>query len=104
MRRREFITLLGGAAAAATLRPHPLTAQQSGRIYLIGFFGRASCIASGEHRHGRSYPAFRDELRKHGFIDRSNLVRCPSCTLIFEFKRRHAVGDLWCFIVHRVLL
>jgi hypothetical protein len=24
-------------------------------------------------------------------FDSRNLVRCPSCTLIFEFKRRHAV-------------
>ena len=41
MRRREFVSLFGGAAVAATLRAHPLKAQQSGRIYRIGFFGGA---------------------------------------------------------------
>ena len=66
MRRREFITLLGGAAS------WPLTAraQQSGRIYRIGFFAGApdsNVVAQG-------YPASRDELRKRGFIDGRNLV------------------------------
>jgi hypothetical protein len=40
-RRREFITLLGGGAAVAILRPHSAIAQQSGRTYRIGFFGGA---------------------------------------------------------------
>jgi putative ABC transport system substrate-binding protein len=74
--RRDFITLLGGAAAAgATIRPHPLAAQQSGRLYRIGFFGGAlpaSPAASNVMDLG--YPAFRDELRKRGFIDGRNLV------------------------------
>jgi putative tryptophan/tyrosine transport system substrate-binding protein len=71
MRRREFITMFGGvAAAAATFWPHLLAAQQAGRIYRIGFFGGAldsNVMALG-------YPAFRDELRKRGFIDGRNLV------------------------------
>jgi putative tryptophan/tyrosine transport system substrate-binding protein len=71
MRRREFITLIGGAAAASsTLWPFPLAAQQAGRIYRIGFFGGA--LDSGVLLSG--YPAFRDELRKRGFIDGRNLV------------------------------
>src|SRR5215813_2693676 len=75
MRRRAFISLLGGGAAAMTLRSHPLPAQQSGRIYRIGFFGGAlpaSPAASDVMDVG--YPAFRDELRKRGFIDGRNLV------------------------------
>jgi hypothetical protein len=75
VRRREFIAALGGAAAAAILRPHPLKAQQSGRIYRIGFFGGAlptSPAASNVMDLG--YPAFRDELRKRGFISGRNLV------------------------------
>jgi putative ABC transport system substrate-binding protein len=69
MRRREFITLLGGAAAAIA-RPLPLAAQQLGRTYRIGFLGGA--LDSGVISLG--YPAFRDELRKRGFIDGRNLA------------------------------
>ena len=69
MKRREFITLLGGAAAAVATW-HPLAAQQAGRIYRVGFFGGAP--DSGVMALG--YPAFRDEMRKHGFIDGRNLV------------------------------
>jgi putative ABC transport system substrate-binding protein len=66
VRRREFMSLLGGAAAW----PFAARAQQAGRIYRIGFFGGAldsNVIALG-------YPAFRDELRKRGFIDGRNLT------------------------------
>jgi ABC-type uncharacterized transport system substrate-binding protein len=67
MKRRKFITLLGGAAAAL-----PLTAraQQAGRNYRVGFFGGA--LDSGVMTLG--YSAFRDDLRKRGFIDGRNLV------------------------------
>jgi len=71
VRRREFITLLSGAAAW----PLAARAQQAGRIYRIGFFGGFSVGAPGpETVMGLGYPAFRDELRKRGFIDGRNLV------------------------------
>jgi putative tryptophan/tyrosine transport system substrate-binding protein len=69
MRRREFISLLGGAAATPSLLA-PLAAQQSGRAYRIGLLGGA--LDSGVIVRG--YPALRDELRKRGFIDGRNLV------------------------------
>ena len=76
MRRRAFLTMLGGATtAAATFRAYPIKAQQPGRIYRIGFFGGAlpsSSEASNVMDVG--YPAFRDEMRKRGFIDGRNLV------------------------------
>ena len=67
MKRREFITLIGGAAATW---PLVARAQQTGRTYRIGFFGGgldSNVMALG-------FPTFRDELRKRGFIDGRNLV------------------------------
>src|SRR6516164_9410260 len=66
MQRRTFISLIGGAAAW----PLAARAQQAGRVYRIGFLGVGTdlpVIATG-------YPAFRDELRKRGFIDGRNLT------------------------------
>ena len=65
MRRREFVGALGAAMACPAARAQPV-----GRTYRIGFLGAAPdlpVIAAG-------YPAFRDELRKHGFIDGRNLT------------------------------
>ena len=69
MRRREFIMLLGGAAASIA-QPLSLAAQQLGRTYRIGFLGGA--LDSGVIV--RAYPALRDELRKRGFVDGRNLA------------------------------
>ena len=60
-RRRAFITLLGGAAAA-----WPLTAraQQAGKLPTIGFLGTASASAWGPWT-----AAFVQRLRELGWID-----------------------------------
>jgi putative ABC transport system substrate-binding protein len=71
LRRREFITLIGGAAA------WPLAArgQQPGRIY------RVALIAGGFNAAGdlgpvmgRGVPALLDELRRLGFSEGQNLT------------------------------
>jgi putative tryptophan/tyrosine transport system substrate-binding protein len=63
MRRREFITLTSGAAAAWPLAAR---AQQPGKLPTIGFLGTASATASG-------WPswiaAFERRLRELGWVD-----------------------------------
>jgi putative ABC transport system substrate-binding protein len=66
MRRRDFITLFGGAAA------WPLTAraQSLDKIPRVGFFGadRSGPLAAA------SYQAFLDEMQIHGFNDGKNVI------------------------------
>ena len=72
MRRREFIALLGGTAAGWPLAAR---AQQAGKIYRIGLLSSARDIrAVDSPLLIVGYPAFRDELRKRGFVDGRNLV------------------------------
>jgi putative ABC transport system substrate-binding protein len=61
MRRRKFITLLGGAAAW----PFAAMAQQAGRTYHLG------CLLPSPPNE---YVAFFDELRRRGFIEGQNLT------------------------------
>ena len=64
MRRRHFITLLGGAAAAWPLAGR---AQQAGRTYRLGVL----------HNQGPQSPqltSFYDELRRLGFVEGQNLI------------------------------
>jgi putative tryptophan/tyrosine transport system substrate-binding protein len=56
MRRRKFITLLGGAAAW----PLAARAQQAGRTYRVGGL-------SAGPRNGPAIVAMFDELRRFGF-------------------------------------
>ena len=75
IRRREFITLLGGAAA---LCPFTGRAQQSSSI-LIGFLSASSAAA-----FTKEIDAFRDGLRKLGYIEGRNV----------RLEYRFASGDL----------
>jgi putative ABC transport system substrate-binding protein len=63
MRRRDFIRLVGGAAAAW---PFAVRAQEPGRVYRV-----AVIITAG--RDEPATLAFFDELRAHGFVEGKNL-------------------------------
>ena len=67
MRRREFITLLGGAAAAWPLAAH---AQQDEQIRRIGVL---MTLAEGDPEAQAFVAAFREELQKHGWTDGHNI-------------------------------
>ena len=67
MRRRTFITLLGGAAAALPLAAR---GQEAGRTYRIGFLIPAP-------RETPAVAAFFDELRLNGFVEGQNLIVLP---------------------------
>src|SRR5262245_6788581 len=64
--RREFITLLGGAAAW----PVAARAQSDDRIARVGFFG----ADRGRSSTSATYQAFLDEMQIQGFKDGQNLI------------------------------
>jgi putative ABC transport system substrate-binding protein len=68
MRRREFITLAGGTAAAAW--PFAARAQQDQHVARIGFLG----VAPNNPLFATSYPMFLAELRKLGFAEGQNVT------------------------------
>ena len=67
MKRRKFITLLGGAAVAW---PFAAMAQEAGRTYRLGFVSAAP-------RDEAWYTAFFEELRSLGFVEGQNLTVIP---------------------------
>ena len=64
LKRREFITLLGGAAATW---PHTARTQQAGRTYRLG-------ILHNQGPQSPQFPPFYDELRRLGFVEGQNLI------------------------------
>jgi putative ABC transport system substrate-binding protein len=64
MRRREFITVLGGAAAAWPLRAR---AQQDIKLHRIGF------LWENPNTFPDALAAFRQELRRLGYVEGNNL-------------------------------
>src|ERR1051326_1173022 len=69
MQRRDFIMLLGGAAAW----PIAARAQQPGKIWRLGFIA---------HRYERFYDALFEGLRELGYVEGQNIV----------YERRYAKG------------
>jgi putative ABC transport system substrate-binding protein len=67
MKRREFIALIGGAAAAPLVFPHSANAQQPA-IPVVGYLHSRSA-ADATHLMA----AFREGLRDSGFIDGQNV-------------------------------
>jgi len=66
MRRREFITLLGGGAAA--VGPLAARAQQSSKIARIGY------LSTANPRSAPNFAAFEQRLRELGYMDGQNIV------------------------------
>ena len=66
MRRREFITFLGGAAAAW---PFAARAQQTRKVSRVGYLGTASSSVEGH-----VLDAFRQKLRELGHIEGDNVA------------------------------
>jgi len=64
MRRREFITWLGGATTALAIGPFAVRAQQAGKIPTIGFLGSGTSSAANQW-----VAAFVQRLRELGWVE-----------------------------------
>jgi putative tryptophan/tyrosine transport system substrate-binding protein len=69
LRRRQFITLLGGVAAAWPLAAR--AQQQPGRVYRVGML---TGQPEGDPENASRLAAFREALRKFGWLEGRNLL------------------------------
>jgi putative tryptophan/tyrosine transport system substrate-binding protein len=80
MRRREFITLIGGAAASSLLWPPAARAQQPERVWRVGVL---MPLAKSDREAQRRIEAFGQSLRELGWAEGRNVA----------FEVRYADGD-----------
>ena len=66
LKRRQFIALLGGAAAAW---PLSLRAQQAGKVWRIGFL-----TAVSREAYSRLYAGFQEGMRELGYVEGKDFV------------------------------
>jgi putative tryptophan/tyrosine transport system substrate-binding protein len=69
MKRREFMTLLGGAAASLALWPSVARAQQSGKVSRVGFLGNST-----PDLEANLIGPFREGLRDLGYHEGRNII------------------------------
>ena len=68
MRRRDFIVVLGGAAASSLLWPHDAPGQQTSKVHRIGYLGLGPATSAAR------VDAFLAGLRDLGYVEGRNLV------------------------------
>src|SRR5688572_10085490 len=69
MKRREFISLLGGAAVAPALWPRVAQGQQAAKVARIGFMGNSTAALEVN-----LVDPFREGLRDLGYEEGRNLI------------------------------
>jgi putative ABC transport system substrate-binding protein len=69
MRRRQFITLLGGAAASCASWPLAARAQQAGKPPTVGFLGQSTPLGESDRA-----AAFAQRLRELGWVEGRTLA------------------------------